>query len=421
MMKIKHKLATFIFALFVSMTVSSQVTDTTYMVTFERKVNDPPCVGVIVTLQVITDYSFLKNIPDIACDISAISSFKMNQYVKTDSIPNQMYLFVGVNESKKEKYVVVDANNNHDFSDDRLYTFSLPDKPLTREEKAERAVSLKITPNPHKNDTVNIGVDPFNYFPYTYPSTQDKRLEVIIVFTEYMDAQTQIEGTPVAIQAIPTSNLFQRDLDEKTNFNIIYNDKANKQTHKIFSATKDTFQINDRLYKLSRIEHSNIFLKEISTIADSSYTGSFLPTVHAININNNNSVSVNDLIKDKYVFIDFWGSWCGPCIQSIPKLKNLYEKIKGRTDALMLGIAYESDEKDVEKVKKIIGSNKMGWLNLWHSIKEQNISTSIIKKLNINAFPTYLIIDKTGKIVYKEDNSKNTEGAIAFFEELIKK
>jgi len=420
-MKMKYKLTTFIFALLVSVTVSSQVTDTTYMVTFERKVNDPPCFGILVSLQVTTDYSFLKNIPDIACDISAITSFKMNQYVEPDSIPNQIYLFIGVNESKKEKYVVVDANNNHDFSDDRLYTFSLPDKPLTREEKAERAVSLKITPDPNKNNTVNIGVDPFNYFPYTYPSTQDKRLEVIIVFTEYMEAQTQIEGTPVVIQAIPASSLFQRDLDEETNFNIIYHDKANKQIHKNFSAAKDTFQINDRLYKLSKIDHPNIYLKEISAITDSSYSGSLFPAVHAKDINNKNIVSVNDLIKNKYVFIDFWGSWCGPCIQSIPELKSLYEKIKGRADVLMLGIAYENDEKDVEKVKEIINSNKMRWLNLWHSTKEQNITTSIIKKLNINAFPTYLIIDNTGKIVYKEDNSKNTQGAIAFFEELIKK
>ena len=415
----KNKLKVLVVTLLVSITVSSQVTDTTYMITFERRVKRP-CFGELVDLQVTEDYSFLKNIPDIACDIWAINSFRMNLYVTADSIPNQMYLYIGVNESKKEKYVVVDANNNHDFSDDRLYTFSLPDSPLTREEKLERAVSLKITPNPNKNDTVNIGVDPFNYFPYTYPSTQDKRLEVIITFTEYMYAKTQIEGTPVELEADLAPNLFQRNLDEKTSFLIEYNDKANQEVQKMFSSIKDTIHINDIFYKLSKIEHPNIYLKEISVVVDSSYVGSFIPALYALDINKNNPVSVNELIKDKYVFIDFWGSWCGPCLQSIPELKSLYEKIKDKSDVLMLSVAKEQDKSN-EKLKGIIESEKIGWLNLWLDREEAKINTSIINKLNIFAFPTYLIIDNTGKIVYKEDNSKSTQAAIDFYLDLIDK
>ena len=210
----RKQLTTLIFGLLVSITVNAQLTDTVYIVSFERAVKKP-CFGSLIKLQITEDHSFLKNIPDMVCDISAINSFKMNQFVKADSIPNTMYLFIGVNESKKEKYVVVDANNNHDFSDDQVYTFSLPDEPLTREEKLERAVALQISPDPLKNYTVNIGVDPFNYFLFRYGSPQDERLMVVIVFTDYMYAQTQIGETPVKIEAGSTNNLFQRDLDEK--------------------------------------------------------------------------------------------------------------------------------------------------------------------------------------------------------------
>jgi len=59
----KNKLTTLIFVLLISVTVNSQVTDTTYMITFEKTVNDP-CFGQLVDLQVTEDYSFLKNIPD---------------------------------------------------------------------------------------------------------------------------------------------------------------------------------------------------------------------------------------------------------------------------------------------------------------------------------------------------------------------
>ena len=410
----KNKLTAIILFLFVSITVNSQVTDSTYIVHLDRKLRGP-CFGDLIELQVVQNCSFLKNIPDIKCDTFAIFNFKMNQLVKTDSIPNQMYLFVGVNERKKEKYVVVDANNNHDFSDDRLFTFSLPDKPLTREEIEKRAVGLQITPDPQKSDTVNIGIDPFNYFQLTYNFQQDERLKVIICFPEYMNAKTQIGGIPVEINGYLVPNLFKRDLDEKTGFNVIFNDKANTLTWKNLFVKK-TIQINDKLFELSKIESPNtIYLKETGALADSSYVGTFLPIVNANDINKDNPVSINDLIKNKYVFIDFWGSWCRPCLQAIPELKSLYEKIRDRKDVLLLGVAKE-DNKDTNKLKDIISREKVEWLNLWLDSKEANRDTSIIKKLNILAYPTFLIIDNTGKIV-----SKDSKESIAFFLDLINK
>ena len=412
-------LAALIFALLVSITVKSQVKDNTYIIPFKR-VLQKPWGGEHMILKVVNDCSFLKNIPDIPCDISAINCFKLNRYVAKDSIPNQMYVFIGVNESKKEKYVVVDANNNHDFSDDKLYTFSLPDKPLTREEKKERAVAIQITPNPHKNDTINFGINPFESIMRISP---DERLEITISFTEYMTAKAQIGGMPVEIDAdLSVPNFFlKRDLDEKTNFSIRYSDKANELAYKEFNSYKDTIQINDKLFKLSKVEHPNIYIKEIGVSADSSSVGSFVPVVYAKDIKKNSLVSINDLLKGKYVFIDFWGSWCGPCIESIPKLKDLYEEVKDRPDVMLLGIASESDEKGVEKLKGIIDSKKIGWLNLWVGDKDKVGTTSITYKLDIKSFPIYLIIDNTGKIAYKRGGSYNTQTAIDFFMKLIEK
>jgi thiol-disulfide isomerase/thioredoxin len=170
---------------------------------------------------------------------------------------------------------------------------------------------------------------------------------------------------------------------------------------------------------LSKVKHPNIYLKEVGFLADSSSVGSFVPAISAMDLNDNKPVSINGLIKDKYVFIDFWGSWCGPCIQSIPKLRSFYERIKDRTDVLMLGVAKENNKKDIEKLKKIIGNEKIGWLNLWLADKEKEGVTSIINKLAVEAYPTYLIIDNKGKIVYKEQSIYKTEEAINLFMKLI--
>lgn len=86
-----------------------------------------------------------------------------------------------------------------------------------------------------------------------------------------------------------------------------------------------------------------------------------------------------------------------------------------------MGIAKEEDRNDLDKLKGIISNKEIGWLNLWLSNEESKISTSIIKKLNIQAFPTYLIVDKEGKIVYKEKSMYKTEEAIDFFLDMINK
>jgi thiol-disulfide isomerase/thioredoxin len=415
----KTKIYILILVLSFPLGMNSQISDTIYKISLESAVREPYS-GTLWEVQIVEDYSFLKNIPDIECDLHAINNFKLNQYIGKDSIRNQMYLFVGVNEKKKEKYVVVDANNNHDFSDDKLHTFSLPEEPLTRDEKKKRAIGIEITLDVNKNLFANIGIDPFNYYEYKYGLPQDERLEVIIIFTDYMEAQAQIEDIPVEIYADCSPNLFQKELDSRTYFSIFYNDKAGKPSNKDFKVG-DSIHINDKLLLFSKIEYPDIYLEPVGILADSSSVGSFIPEVYAKNRETHNDMRINDLAKDKYVFIDFWGSWCSPCIVSIPKLKDFYEKIKDRNDVLMLGIAKEYDRKDLDKLKRIISEKGIEWLNLWLSGEDGKISTSILNKLNIKAYPTYLIIDNKGKIVYKEQSMYKTEEAANFFLDMIYK
>lgn len=413
------KLSLFILSLVSIVEMSAQLSQPVYKIPF-KEVVDSACYGNLVNLHVAKDYSFLKNIPDVKCDLSAINYFKINQFVRNDSIPNQIYLFTGVNEMKKEKYVVVDTNNNHDFSDNKLCVFSIPDKPLTRVEYKNACVGLELVLDVKTKYTVHIGIDPFNYHQYQYGLPQDKRLDYVIAFVDYMIAKSDLEGSPIEIDAGKSWNLLDQKLNDRSDFNIRYLDIAGNTSSRTFMKG-DTIQVRDKMLLLTKIEHPFIYLEQIGIETDSSWVGSAFPQVRARDLETDKEKSIHAMTQGKYVFIDFWGSWCGPCISSIPKLKSLYEKIKDRQDVLLLGLAQEADKKGLERLKSLIGEQKIGWTNLWFSRDDCRPVNSILKKLNIPSFPTYLIINKEGQIVYKQNSSFKTEEAIDFFLKMINK
>jgi cytochrome c biogenesis protein CcmG/thiol:disulfide interchange protein DsbE len=55
-------------------------------------------------------------------------------------------------------------------------------------------------------------------------------------------------------------------------------------------------------------------------------------------------------IKGKFILIDFWATWCGPCIRAIPELNAFHEKFKD--DLVVIGISDESKEK-INNFKKV--------------------------------------------------------------------
>lgn len=119
---------------------------------------------------------------------------------------------------------------------------------------------------------------------------------------------------------------------------------------------------------------------------------------------NGQQLSLSSL-RGKYVLLDFWGSWCGPCIAAFPHLKEFYNKYRDKVE--ILGVAIH-DKKD--KWKAVVEKNKLPW-KLVIDVEGEN---SVAERYGIIASPTYVLLNPEGKTM--EWNLNELESIEEFFE-----
>ena len=98
---------------------------------------------------------------------------------------------------------------------------------------------------------------------------------------------------------------------------------------------------------------------------------------------------------NRYVILDFWATWCAPCVQSIPTLKEVYAKFHDKG----LEIYSISQDSKAKEWKTFVAENGMTWINvLAHGGK-------VYKDYGIQYIPTVFLIDcKTGEILVHESH-----------------
>lgn len=96
--------------------------------------------------------------------------------------------------------------------------------------------------------------------------------------------------------------------------------------------------------------------------------------------------------KGGYLLLNFWATWCGPCLQEFPSMVKIYKNFKDKGFE-MINISIDTDKK---RWLKYITLNKYPWLQL---IDNVGTDSSIAKIYRINSIPANFLIDDNMKII----------------------
>ena len=116
---------------------------------------------------------------------------------------------------------------------------------------------------------------------------------------------------------------------------------------------------------------------------------------------------VSGPLKGKVVLIDFWGTWCGPCVAAMPKLKELRQKHGDRGFEI---IAIHTTAGS-ENFQGFVDKNKYDWIM---AVDDEN---KMEKQMKPSAYPSYSLVDRQGVLRISEVHQADLEKAVKWLVE----
>ena len=177
---------------------------------------------------------------------------------------------------------------------------------------------------------------------------------------------------------------------DEANFNKMIEAKKNSDFQKLESAKLDS---NFVVLQKQNIEESLFGLKQYY---NQKLAGKKMNNSKAPNFDYENHAggkTTLESLKGKYVYIDLWATWCGPCRAEIPFLKELE---KGLHDKNIAFVSISTDsEKDHEKWKTFVKEKELTGIQLY----ADRANMDFIKAFNVNTIPRFILIDPSGTVV----------------------
>ncbi|MFT4152986.1 TlpA family protein disulfide reductase [Parafilimonas sp.] len=123
-------------------------------------------------------------------------------------------------------------------------------------------------------------------------------------------------------------------------------------------------------------------------------SNSIFPDFSVLDIHGNSIESSK--LRNKFVLVQFWASWCRPCLDELPSLKELNEEYKDQDFKL---ISFSIDE-DSTAFRKAIEKYSMNWAQIFRG-------RPLFNSLGGSEIPQLYLINKSGKVIYNKETSND--------------
>lgn len=298
----------------------------------------------------------------------------IDQYVKT------FVVVITGKSTSNQKYYIIDSNNDFDLRNDNPFLINSGDQTKhTHKIEFERVINNKI-----KKDSTWISLS----------FTGDK---IMFRFEEYTLGKFNYHNINYEIRAFPSKGPIV-NYGSPCFFEIINRTNSTLQLCNF----NEFIKLDNSSYKVTCSEDGlkiKLLKEDISKPSESTQMGMQPFSFKALNLKGD-SINFPSDFKNKIILLDFWATYCGPCIHDIKtSYMNLYKKY-GNDKFEIVGVANNS----LKELFKFTEDNKINWVVIADGEKKK-----IQKLYNIYQLPTLFLISKEGMIIAKEDEIRGNK------------
>jgi thiol-disulfide isomerase/thioredoxin len=339
---------------------------------------------------------------------------------------NSINVFVGIDRQSGSFTVIPDLNNNRDFFDDTLQTFAnrkptkdslsfyLDRVPLTKiRTLVKRSGKLHSVPLYVRFVLKQF----FGNFSTHFSDRKADSLLLVIESNEHLEGKFKAQSKSFVLYL---QNSFLSPIySDPELIRFVVREESQKPAKTLLSfltsEMSDTVSISTDLYKISSIDllGTNAILSHVGKSKGLGIVPGFnAKSFQGQDILSTQAVSLKTF-HDQYLLLDFWGTWCLPCIEILPSIKEVGLKYSS-SGLKVLGIAFD---KDTELVKRFLSREKVPWNNLLDQ-DGGNAGKTLIKDIyKVNVFPTNILIDPKGKILFRSEGSAGFQEMRSFMKQ----
>lgn len=339
------------------------------------------------------NYSKFEGIPK-----SLINKNSVIRYFKPSRI-DSVFILIGDLDSLN-RICIIDINKNLDFSDDYIYQF-YKHKITKKSQFPPQLISFK------KKENGKEVLEQHFYSPYFFDSKNlnftDKTINNLH-HKYYLSITTSERKEGYITLNDKEYKLTIRTALTNKNYSIVDDSLCDDEKLRLSKKTIPCYKemiINNFRIKNCKLSNNNsiatLDIDDLNILSKDEKRG-YLEHLYALPFEkkdiNDNYFKLKDY-EGNYVLLDFWGTWCNPCIALLPHIAELHKKYP---KLKIISLASERNEKGKEKINSFVKKYKMDWTNICDLNGTGNDISSLYK---VSSYPTTILIAPDGEIIHR--------------------